>query len=530
MESPDSDAAYGKATGELARLQANVTATRALLTRLTQDVAQTKRRAANGEAARLVEANEQLVVSALRAQTQAEVAERSLTEVSAAAKLDVLTGLPNRMLLLDRFAVAIANATRHRTRLALLFLDLNNFKLINDRFGHAVGDQVLKRAATSLAASVRAGDTVSRHGGDEFLVLLAEVAHASDAILVADKMIADLGAPSYIGEHLIRLTVGIGVSIYPDDGQDADSLIACADKAMYRAKKQGIGSFIFYGEESVSERTLQLPALVLPLQETDHATARADHEHRHALLQEANQQLILAALDSLEQQDAAEHAQRQQTQFLATMANALRNPLQPLRAATAMLGPFRDDESLQPRVQAMIELQVGNMSRLVDKLVDMAHPAAKVSPDDRAVAMGPVIENAVNACRPLMLERLQHLQIVLPADSVEAQGESVQLTQVLRNLLDNATKYTPNGGRIELSLGEAGDTVVIKVSDSGIGISAEALPGIFGQGAGLRAVRQLVEAQGGTVAANSGGKERGSQFTVTLRLTGKPSGAIDLAL
>ena len=459
------EAEQAQAAGELARLQARVKATRALLARLTRDVAPAEGRDGNGQAARLLEATEQLAVSAVRAQAEAEATERTLSQVSLAAKFDPLTDLPNRMLLLDRFTVAIANATRHRTRLALLFLDLNNFKQINDTFGHPVGDQVLRRAASCLASSVRAGDTVSRHGGDEFLVLLSELAQASDAVLVADKMIANLGAPYYIGEHMTRLTVSIGISIFPDDGKDAAELIELADKAMYRAKKHGVGSFVFHGEESVSQQTLQLPALVLPGQQPEVSTL-SEHERRESQLREANQRLILAALNSQALQEAAE--------------------------------------------------------RLVEKLLGLrSEAAASKALDSTVVAVDTVVRAAIRTCRPAIDLRLQQLDVQLPADALEVHGDLVCLTQIVGSLLGNASKYTPNGGKLELSVAAAGGTVVIRVVDSGIGITAEALPEIFGSSDNsLRAVRELVHAHGGTVTANSDGKERGSQFTVTLPLAG----------
>jgi diguanylate cyclase (GGDEF)-like protein len=166
----------------LARLHRNVVEAEGLL-----DISQS---------ARLLEANEQLVLAVLRAQSDAEAASRALEELLRSAGLDALTALPNRVRLLDRFAGAIAHAKRHGRRMALLFLDLNNFKQINDTLGHAVGDEVLKLAAQRLASLVREEDTVSRYGGDEFLILLTEISQASDASLVADKVIAALGVPA----------------------------------------------------------------------------------------------------------------------------------------------------------------------------------------------------------------------------------------------------------------------------------------------------------------------------------------------
>jgi diguanylate cyclase (GGDEF)-like protein len=222
--------AAAKAALELSQLQERAEKARALLTRLLQEVIEAQK--GSNQAAQLLEANEQLVLALLRAQTESETAVRALDEVSRHAELDPLTELPNRVLLLDRFARAIAIAKRHGTRLALLFLDLDNFKQINDTLGHAVGDEVLKLVAHCLTSSVRASDTVSRYGGDEFLILLVEVAHASDAVLIADKVLAILAATSHVGDHMVRLTASIGICIYPDDGEDAATLIDRADAAM----------------------------------------------------------------------------------------------------------------------------------------------------------------------------------------------------------------------------------------------------------------------------------------------------------
>jgi diguanylate cyclase len=202
------DEARGSAASEaihgLTPLQEEVREARADLTRLHQDVVDAEDRLVNSHAAELLEANEQLVVSTVRAQTHADASAAELKGVSRASQRDALTNLPNRALLLDRFAHALASAKRRSTRLALLFLDLNEFKQINDTLGHAVGDEALKTAAQCLRASVRDVDTISRHGGDEFLILLSEVSQAADAFLVADKVIAALGAPHSLGDRSVR--------------------------------------------------------------------------------------------------------------------------------------------------------------------------------------------------------------------------------------------------------------------------------------------------------------------------------------
>jgi diguanylate cyclase len=259
LSPPRSDGEAEKATSQLAHLQEEAREARNDLTRLHHEVVEAEDRVVSTNAAQLLEANEQLVVSTLRAQVDVATSADELKEVSRLAELDALTGLPNRALLLDRFTQAIAHAKRNKTWLALLFLDLDNFKKINDTLGHAVGDQALKLAACCLVSAVREEDTVSRHSGDEFLILLAEVAQASDAVLVAEKVIAALGHAGRVGNHDLCLTASIGISVYPNDGDDAPTLIDRADAAMYLAKKHGLGSFVFHGQEPKGDQSLSTP-------------------------------------------------------------------------------------------------------------------------------------------------------------------------------------------------------------------------------------------------------------------------------
>jgi diguanylate cyclase (GGDEF)-like protein len=191
----------------------------------------------------LREANERLVISAVDAQTTTEDALHATAQLTLKAERDVLTGLPNRALLADRLAQSMEYAQRHARRVALLFVDLDNFKKINDSMGHSVGDALLISVATRLQACVRASDTVSRLGGDEFVVLLTEVTMAQDAVIVAGKLITAMFEPHQIGSHRVRITVSVGISLYPDDGADAESLLACADAAMYSAKKAGRNTY-----------------------------------------------------------------------------------------------------------------------------------------------------------------------------------------------------------------------------------------------------------------------------------------------
>ncbi|MDP9007811.1 MAG: GGDEF domain-containing protein [Pseudomonadota bacterium] len=187
----------------------------------------------------LMEANENLVVAAVHSQTMTEAAEHATLQMSFKAERDFLTGLPNRALLTDRLAQSIALAQRHRKRVALMFLDVDNFKEINDSLGHSVGDQLLQSTAKRLEACVRHSDTVSRHGGDEFVVLLSEIEAAQDAARAAEKLLKTMAEPHLIGDHRLNVTLSIGISIYPEDGDQVEVVLANADTAMYHAKRDG---------------------------------------------------------------------------------------------------------------------------------------------------------------------------------------------------------------------------------------------------------------------------------------------------
>ncbi len=168
--------------------------------------------------------------------------------ISQLAYYDALTGLPNRRLYHDRFQLAISAAKCHRTRLALLFLDLDNFKGINDSWGHEFGDQLLKHVAITLNDCVRELDTVARLGGDEFCIIINDVEDNADIIHIADNILTMLNKQAEIKGRDINITTSIGISLYPDDGVEATDLIKCADMAMYHAKEKGKNNFQFFEE------------------------------------------------------------------------------------------------------------------------------------------------------------------------------------------------------------------------------------------------------------------------------------------
>ncbi len=167
-------------------------------------------------------------------------------QIAHIAQHDPLTGLPNRVLLNDRISTAISIAPRHHKKVGVLFLDLDGFKRVNDTLGHTIGDRLLKAVADRLMTCVRGSDTVSRIGGDEFVVLLSEVERAEDSAITARRMLEAVSETYTIDRHDLNITVSIGVSVYPDDGVDAETLIKNADAAMYQAKENGRKGYQFY--------------------------------------------------------------------------------------------------------------------------------------------------------------------------------------------------------------------------------------------------------------------------------------------
>ncbi|HXM81737.1 MAG TPA: EAL domain-containing protein [Burkholderiales bacterium] len=184
-----------------------------------------------------------------------KVAERTaeLEEAKARAQHmaghDALTGLANRRLLEDRLTQALALSYRNRQQTAVMFIDLDRFKTINDSLGHTVGDALLKEVAQRLAKALRTGDTICRIGGDEFVVVLPEVKRSSDVAQVAQKVIEQLSAPVTVEERELVVTPSIGITVFPDDGRDAETLIRNADAAMYHAKEMGRANYQFFTEQ-----------------------------------------------------------------------------------------------------------------------------------------------------------------------------------------------------------------------------------------------------------------------------------------
>lgn len=177
-----------------------------------------------------------------------DISERKANEqrIEYLAQHDMLTGLPNRALFRERFQLAMAWAERNQTQVALMFIDLDHFKTINDTLGHPVGDELLRQLTQRLQTNLRHTDTLGRLGGDEFLIALADIKNPDEVALIAAKVVELLVRPFQIGTHELSLTLSIGISLWPNDGKDFDRLLQQADTAMYQAKAAGRNTYRFY--------------------------------------------------------------------------------------------------------------------------------------------------------------------------------------------------------------------------------------------------------------------------------------------
>jgi signal transduction histidine kinase len=224
---------------------------------------------------------------------------------------------------------------------------------------------------------------------------------------------------------------------------------------------------------------------------------------------------------------------------MGVLAHELRNPLSALHNAALLLGKIPNSEPLMAKIEAIIERQLASISRLVEDLLDVSRMGTgKLGIARQQIEIIGLIDEVIGTCRPAIDSRLQQLEAQLPLYVVEMSGDRVRLTQVIANLLDNASKYTPEGGVVRISAVVEEGSLRLTVSDSGIGITAETLPHVFepfvqdahavlfdrrGLGIGLTVVKELVEAHGGQISASSEGKMRGSQFTVRLPLAAPTS-------
>lgn len=502
------------------------------LARLQDELERTRMALGSLSGAGLKEANAGLVIAALRSDAIAEAALHSLSELAHSSHRDLLTGIPNRALMEEHLDAAIAVSRRTHSRFAVFFVDFDHFRQINRELGHAAGDELLQLGARRLGSAIRDSDTLSRHGGDEFLALVTGLDTHDDAAAVARKMLAALAEPADVGGHPLMLSASIGIAVFPEDGEDAATLVKHADAAMYRSKNSAPGGFRFFRDDDVTAGHADATATTAV---TATAAARLDD------LREANTELLAAALKAQTEESQLREEQQRQIRFMAMVAHELRHPLTPLKLAADLLADGNGhDSAAMTRLQRIINQQVAHMSRVIGDLLDGSRiHAGKLLLRRRTLDLVALLGEVAEACRPMFLLRRQTLRVVLPPGPVDFYGDPVRLTQVFGNLLDNACKYSPEGGEVALELARGAGALVVTVADAGIGIAADAQEAVFGLfvqderaapyaqggiGVGLAVVRELVQAHGGTVTVHSDGIDRGSRFVVTL-----PDGAPDEA-
>ncbi len=215
---------------------------------------------------RLRDVNKRLVIANVNAQILTDQLQQAKTQMAHLAHHDYLTNLPNRIQLEENLTQAIKFAKRHGTKLALLFMDLDRFKVINDSLGHDIGDQLLQAVAQRLRTSVRDSDTVSRQGGDEFVVVLTDVGRLDELVTSVKKIHHIITEPYAIAQHVLHIGASIGISIYPDDGADDVTLLRHADAAMYAVKEGGRDNYAFF-ERAMNERAVTRQQMEASLRE-----------------------------------------------------------------------------------------------------------------------------------------------------------------------------------------------------------------------------------------------------------------------
>jgi len=498
------------------------------------------------ELSQLRDANQSLVLAAIQAQTKTASAEDTAAKMVFKAEHDCLTGLPNRSLLIDRLEQAMTMAKRQGHTVAIMFLDLDHFKSINDSFGHEAGDQLLLDVSRRLQECIRQSDTVSRQGGDEFIVLLPVVEALVDADLIARKLIETMNKPFFQGGHQHLVTLSIGISLYPRDGLDVDSLLRHADAAMYHAKAHGRNRYKVFTADLQEEPGREKQKKIWPRD----GTARNQGESSASTqtqLQEANEQLVIATVEAQMLREMAEKATEQVSKLakleahlqeiqkldtLAVLAGGVAHDFNNLLTAivgNASLGSIAVENHDDPsRHFDAIEKAATRAADLTRQLLAYA---GKARSEMAEVDLDQVIQEIIllpNVSIPGHVTLDYDLGDRLPL----VRGDASQIFQVLMNLVTNAGEANPPGvpgsitirTRREQVTENAADSeesvlamppapyVTLEVKDTGTGMAPEVMARAFepffttkftGRGLGLAAVIGIIRSHGGGIKVRS---------------------------
>jgi signal transduction histidine kinase len=333
-----------------------------------------------------------------------------------------------------------------------------------------------------------------------------------------------------------RLPGGVsGLELYQQlkaAGHDVPAILVTgfqSDNLVLQALRAGVRDFVPKNDEFLDHL---LPAIARVLKQVSTERELAESRARTKAAQERQEQLEREIAERKRAEEALKEADRRKDEFLAMLAHELRNPLAPIRNALHILRLAENNSERTRRTYDLMERQIEHLIRLVDDLLDVSRiTRGKINMQKARVDLASVVARAVESSRPAILERGHTLEVALPKEPVAVTADPVRLAQVIWNLLNNAAKYTPEGGRIWLTAAAEEGEAVIRVRDTGVGIPTEMLPKVFdlftqvdraidrslgGLGIGLTLVRRLTELHGGTVEAFSGGAGQGSEFVVRL--------------
>ena len=417
--------------------------------------------------AEIEEASELLAVTALHAAAAAEESRGRLERAARPFEVDALTGLPNRLLFRDRFSQALAHARRQNSRVGVLFIDLDHFKEINDEYGHNVGDLIIQYVANCLKHAGRDVDTVCRHGGDEFLILLSEIGDTVSAALFAEKILEALREPVRIADATFTVSASIGISLYPDDGADQDALIQRADAAMYVAKRNGSRiafasphlQLISASNEHTADMGMRDPVGLLEL-------ALSDAHTEIANLRARNTRLERDLLGAEREQAKANEAKQYQSHLLNVVAHELRNTLAPLSSAAEVLTLLRTGPSMMDRLELVLKRQIGHISRMLNDLLDVSRlNMGRLTVDHQRVDLAEVIEASMLELATEFAKREQSVRVSVETVSPVVAGDTVRLRQVVTTLLERVSASLSKGASMTVSLYEHEDLLFVAIAD-----------------------------------------------------------------
>lgn len=528
----DADASAGlsaeRSALELAQLHDRIDEARRMLSRLLQQTVAAAMAGSPNADSLVVKVNEQLVQEALRVQAEAELTEHAQDEAERLGGLDPITRLPMRGRLLDQLAQSLALAQRHDRVLALLDLGLGHFAQIQARLGREAADMLLREVADRISASLRGCDLVGRQNLGGFLIGLVEITQPEDATRVARKIHAALDRPIQVGEQQVQLTASIGIAVFPHDAEQIDALVDTAAAQKGRDGMRRPGAFAMGTDARTSGSLEGSP----PSHDEVNSHASGVQAPETSRLRDANERLIVSILDARELSDALLQARHRHVALLAVIAEELRDPQAPVRLAAALLGHAQVDQALLPRVQSMLHEQLRRMKQMLGNLDGLVgtHLDALALARER-IDLRAAVQGAMQQAKAAFHARRQRVDVQLGEQPLEVMGDMDRMVQVLENLLDNASKYSGEGGNVAVRGSLVKNSVMLEVCDDGIGLASAVKPQIFapfwhdaealavqgaGVGIGLTVVRKLVEAHNGSVQAHSAGRGLGSRFVVTL--------------